>query len=275
MKKLLPIFLFAFISLTINAQDTLVGFNFGINKHANFGTDTNKLDSIYVMNDGGAPASVYMTQGVASFPDSAATAMNWDAGSDAKYWMIKVYTKGFENLTLSSKQRAGNNPKGPKNFKAQYRIGILGTWTDITGATAITLANDWSGALANVSLPTECANIDSMVYVRWIMTSNLATDNSTVQSGATSKIDDIFVKGSAITTTTTNKSIENDIYSFENTLYLKVNEKQVSFTIFDINGRILNKGLTDSKQIDISILNNGIYFINIVGTQNYFYKFVK
>lgn len=275
MKKLFAFIFLAFISLTINAQDTLIGFNFLTNYQANFGTDTNKMNSVSIENDGGVAPALSLTQGVTGTPDQAATTTNWDNGSGSKYWMIKVYTKGYENLTLSSAQRAGNNPKGPKNFKAQYRIGVLGSWTDITGATAITLANDWSGALNNISLPSECANLDSMLYVRWIMTSNLAIDNSNVQTTATAKIDDIYVKGSAVITSIDKKSERNKVYAYENKLNIDFDGEEISYSIFNINGQILDKGFTNSNQIDISYLNNGIYFINIVGTQNYFYKFAK
>ncbi len=123
---------------------------------------------------------------------NSATASNWDSGNDLKYWQIDVVTTGYNNLTISSKQRASNT--GPRDFKVQYRIGLSGLWTDIS-ASSITLADDFtSGVLTNISLPSACDN-NTQIFLRWIMISNTSVSGSAVSSVGTSRIDDIFVKG--------------------------------------------------------------------------------
>jgi hypothetical protein len=50
------------------------------------------------------------------------------------YWLVNFTTLGFQNLKFSSIQR------GSSDFKAQYRIGNAGAWTDLTTIKALT---DW------------------------------------------------------------------------------------------------------------------------------------
>ncbi len=72
----------------------------------------------------------------------AAQATQWNSGQDTKGWIIEFSSTNFTSLTLSSKQQSGGTNAGPRDFKAQYRIGAGGIWTDITGATSITVLND-------------------------------------------------------------------------------------------------------------------------------------
>jgi hypothetical protein len=125
-------------------------------------------------------------------PDKCIWANGWDGGNGTKYWVIEIATTGFHNLELSSKQRSSNT--GPRNFKAQYRIGAMGTWTDIPSAT-VTTANDFTftaGVLESVPLPVACEDQPSL-FIRWIMTSNTSVNDGTVASEGSSRIDDIYI----------------------------------------------------------------------------------
>src|SRR5690606_29820337 len=48
--------------------------------------------------------------------------------------------------------------------------------------------------LSEVALPVECDN-QTIVYLRWIMTSNTSANNGAVAGGGTSAIDDIIIAG--------------------------------------------------------------------------------
>ena len=156
--------------------------------------------------DGGIPVnssniiSVVGGVGTITYPSGAAGAgdysisgtSSWASGSGTKYWLINLSTAGYQSLTLSSKQQSSNT--GPKDFKIQYSIGSSGIWTDVPGG-AVTVANDFvSGVVTNLSLPAACEN-QSLVYLRWIMTSNIAVTGGAVASGGTSRIDEITVNG--------------------------------------------------------------------------------
>ncbi|MHC0036458.1 5'-nucleotidase C-terminal domain-containing protein [Pseudoneobacillus sp. C159] len=145
------------------------------------------------------PASLTYSGG----PQSGVTvpnASNWTA--NPSYWAVPVSTKGYENITLSSKQYSSTT--GPRDFKVQYSLDNT-TWTDVPGSTVAT-KDSWtfaSGILTDVALPSETKDKD-VVYVRWIKTSEKAASNTgDIASGGTSRIGLIEFKGTAIPTTPT------------------------------------------------------------------------
>ncbi len=168
---------------------------------ADTGTDDNK-DISEISLIGGSTFSAW-DQGSGGSGTFAPNSVNWNDGSGVKYWQIVINTEGFENLRLSSRQRSSNT--GPRDFKVQYSLdGTI--WADVLGANNITVANNFTtGVLNNVSLPVACEN-QSTLYLRWIMTSNICVragtgsnpTNDPVQSGGTSRIDDIVILGDEI-----------------------------------------------------------------------------
>ena len=87
---------------------------------------------------------------------------SWDNGLDAKYWLIDLTTTGYENLTLSSKQRSSST--GPRDFKVQYKLD--GTpWTDLPSGTVTTASDFTCGVLTNVALPS-ILNNQGKIYLR-------------------------------------------------------------------------------------------------------------
>jgi len=143
-------------------------------------------------------------------PNSVST-NGWDNGADAKYWQADVNTTGATSITVSSLQ--GSSSTGPKDFKLQYKVGSSGTWTDVTGGT-ITLttavaagsSTTW-GALTDVALPADAAN-KPLVSLRWIQTSNISVNGTTVASSGTSRISAVYVKG-IVTGTVNNYVLQN------------------------------------------------------------------
>lgn len=115
----------------------------------------------------------------------------WTA--NPSFWKVSISTKGYQNITLSSKQSGSNT--GPKDFKVQYSLDNS-TWNDVPGAT-VTVGNNWtSGVLTNVALPS-AANDKDVVYVRWLKSTDTAINGSPVASGGTSRIGEIEFKGEA------------------------------------------------------------------------------
>ncbi|MGX9984914.1 T9SS type A sorting domain-containing protein [Soonwooa purpurea] len=115
----------------------------------------------------------------------------WGSGSESKYWKISFTTLNMTNLKMSSVQRSSNT--GPRDFKVQYSLDEL-NWTDLSEGN-VTVLNDWaSGHINKISLPIACDN-KPLVYLRWIMNSNIAVNGGSVQSGGTSTIDNILVDG--------------------------------------------------------------------------------
>ncbi|MDY0279098.1 MAG: M6 family metalloprotease domain-containing protein [Salinivirgaceae bacterium] len=175
-----------------NTPEILVGWDFPNSPDdqiADIGIPSNTTRTINRESDF---ASTYSyTAGISTNCISTTT---WDNGADAKYWQIDLTTTGYENVTLSSKQRSSNT--GPRDFKVQYKID--GTeWTDLTLGT-VTVANNFtSGVLTDVALPTMLNN-QGKIYLRWIMTSNTSTNGGTTTSAGTNRMDDLIINGTSL-----------------------------------------------------------------------------
>ncbi len=181
----------AFLS-PLSAQQTIAEWNF-----------PNMVDDALV--DISAPVNTgatISTQGGTSalgFGNAGATtrcanASGWNGGLNTKWWEITISTTGYNNLEISSKQYSSLT--GPRDFKIQYRIGA-GVWTDLPGATNIILAvNFTSGVVTSVPLPVSCNN-QTAVSLRWIMTSNISVNGSSVGASGNSRIDDINISWNA------------------------------------------------------------------------------
>lgn len=162
-------------------------------------TPDNSLKEITVQREsscGNAQTAIYTSFGSLGNPDKCASATNWSSGNNCKYWQIEVNTTGHNSILLSSKQRSSGT--GPRDFKVQYKIGVSGTWTDITGGGITVADNFTTGVLNNLALPASCNNVSSL-FIRWIMTSNSGV-SSTLGDGGTSRIDDILITGVASST---------------------------------------------------------------------------
>jgi 2',3'-cyclic-nucleotide 2'-phosphodiesterase (5'-nucleotidase family) len=166
------------------------------------------------------------------------------------YWTVSLSTKGYENITLSSKQYSSNT--GPRDFKVQYSLDNT-TWVDVPGATATVAANWTSGVLSNVALPSEANNLD-LVYVRWIKTSETGANGSPLASTGTSRIGEIEFNATAIQTTTEPQPDPNAIPG-QGTLLL--DEAPLANTTFSLYET------TSNQWYDFTSNENGVYTHNL------------
>jgi len=264
-KNLLFISIFFVSLMSFAQQDTIVGWTFPSSELsdtvANIKNDENS--NSFINTDGGVSA-ITMKNGATT---KAAQATNWDNGADAKSWLIRFSTAGFTNIQLSSKQTAGDANPGPKNFRAEFKVGDSGTWTIF--ASDIVVQNDWaSGVLENVILPEDCNN-QNLVYVRWIMTDNLDIYGADVLSTGTAKIDDIIITGNSITEVKENANLQVSVYPNPCTEILIIeSENEISeVAIFDYFGRLIqkNKIMGNLIKIDVSNFQEGSYIIVVDG----------
>ncbi|MBU3681558.1 MAG: hypothetical protein FGM16_06435, partial [Flavobacterium sp.] len=173
---------------TLGAAENLVGWTFpvsGATLTADVANSNNSGKAISISN-----GTIISSSG-ASGTDFSASTTAWTTAN--KFWEISVNTIGYKNIKVSSQQIASNT--GPRDFKIQYKIGAGGTYTDVTGGTVL-LANNWTSAVVNnLALPAACDN-QSAVFVRWIPTSTTAVNGSAIAAAGTSRIDNIYIKGS-------------------------------------------------------------------------------
>ena len=210
---LLAIFVLA--TYFVKAQDTIAAWTFPTGTSADLKPDIGIPQDTAMMITSVGTSAINYKNGLTSF---AAQATGWDNGANTKYWQVEINTKTYQNLKLSSMQQSGGSYPGPRDYKVQYKLGKVGTWTDIPG-TAIVTANNWtSSALSNVDIPVACNNQDS-VYLRWLVT-NPASTTLYTNCAIKSEYEIVSIDGKTLKTGTINKMINvsdlrKGIYLFE------------------------------------------------------------
>jgi hypothetical protein len=178
------------LSIPSKSQTILVMWNFeDENQFADAGIATNAGREI-TTNTTGAINYYQGSSGAGSF---SIHSTKWNNGQDQKYWQINLSTEGYKGLNLSSKQRSSD--RGPRDFKLQYSLDDQ-TWVD-AGIEILVENNFSTGVLNNILLPSAC-NSQSILYIRWLVSSNVDVVETIIDPSGTSRIDDIIVTGSLI-----------------------------------------------------------------------------
>ncbi|OAB43020.1 licheninase [Paenibacillus glacialis] len=124
----------------------------------------------------------------------------WDDGQDKKYWLATVSTATYEDITLSSEQNSSGS--GPNDFKVQISTDRT-TWTDVPNGT-VQMNTSSSYNCSNDScklnkLPLPNADDKELLYIRWLVNSNKATNSKDnpdgIGGGGSSRIRNISVEG--------------------------------------------------------------------------------
>ncbi len=263
-KLLLISALMLFISQTSFAQDTIAAWTFPTGTATDVNPDHHNTANatMAITTQGGTGIIDFSKNG---FTTKSAQTTGWDGGTNLKYWQVEVNTTNYNNLKLYSKQTAGGSFPGPRDWKAQYKIGIAGSWADIPGTTLVN-ANNWTSAvIANVSIPM-AANNQSSVFVRWMMISDTSiVPPGLVISTGTTKIDDIYILGSVITSVYETAAKLLSVYPNPNTgsFTIASNQNITSVSVYNILGKevYFNQNPAMKQMIDLSGIQKGVYFI--------------
>ncbi|MDD3636594.1 MAG: hypothetical protein RBR84_01805 [Bacteroidales bacterium] len=207
--------------------------------------EANEFNQDAYLSTMGGTGAIEMKNGETS---KAAQCNGWDNGNDTKAWYIQISTEGHKNITVSSKQQSGNNDPGPTDFKLQYRTVTIRDWVDIENAD-ITVLNDWtSSALFEIPLPEACEN-QEVLFIRWVLTSNLDINGvELVESGKT-KIDDIEIKGEVYTSLDqigAEKSPVKIHYTADNQINFNSSILIKNVIQYDLSGKMLNEKMLSS-----------------------------
>lgn len=186
------------IALAFAQEEMVAGWTFpGNSLAADTGIAINLSQEFLTM---GETSPIELKNG---YTTKAAQASGWNDGMNTKAWVITLSTKGYVNLTLSSRQQSGGTDPGPEFFKLQYSIDGGAVWENIPGGE-ITVQNDWETSNVDLlELPEACNDLDAL-KVRWLMTSNEASGaGGLVQENGKSKIDEVFIRGEMINSVAT------------------------------------------------------------------------
>jgi len=203
--------------------------------------------------------------------DKSAKVVGLNDGADSVAWTVKFKTTGYQNIKLSSKQTAGGNNPGPRDFKAQYKLSDTSTWVDITNGTVL-CANNWtSGVLSNVDLPAACNNSTNNVSIRFLQTSNTDINGGTVAATGISKIDNIVITGEAITGIDSYNNNNLNIYPNPNkgSFIIENNGDIKQIRIFNILGKniYINESVIEGS-INFNAFEAGVYFVQVTLKDN-------
>jgi len=241
------------------AQDTIVQWTFPTESGlADGGTiEANLLQPIQAE---GGTSDIQFKNGATT---KAAQVTEWNDGAFAKKWKVEFETTGYQNIRLSSKITSGGQNPGPRDFMVQYKVD--GDWTDVEGSEFQT-ANDWTtGALTDFLLPAACDN-QTLIKIRWIMTSDTATNGELVLPEGISKIDDIFFTGDLINDVEEETMLQR-VKVFPNPANDFINiatETRSSVTLFDITGKVLIiNEVVGQQKWDVSGLESGYYLLRV------------
>lgn len=135
-------------------------------------------------------------------PGSVAQTSNWDSGTTGGYksWQTSSFsTIGYHSIKVGAVQYSSAST-GPRDFVLEYKIGNLGTWTNVEDYTVTNIATN-----RNYFLPQACSN-ESNVSVRWRARSYTSLTNGTVNPAAKNFIKTVSVNGLSPVTPVTQAS---------------------------------------------------------------------
>jgi hypothetical protein len=122
----------------------------------------------------------------------AVNSTGWkDGGDGSKFWFTAISTSGFNSIELSSSHYGSGT--GPRDFAVGHSNDGM-QWEPVDGGN-ITVATNWtSGRVLKLPLPPAAGNSE-VLYLRWVMTSDMSISGGDISSTGTSRIDDVLVTG--------------------------------------------------------------------------------
>ncbi|MGE4488967.1 MAG: putative Ig domain-containing protein [Kiritimatiellales bacterium] len=218
-------------------NSTLVSWNFNDGDQvADSGTAANSFQTVVRVPE---PSSY-------TYTGNSLSCSGWNGGSGTKYWETSFATTDHTDIKVSSVQTASST--GPADFKLQYKVSAGGTYTDVP-YSSVHVPDGGNGVLTRILLPNTCNN-QSTVFLRWIMTSDIAANGDTVGSSGAGRIDDIVIVGTAHSQPPVLESIgsqsvfENQTLSFTVTASDPVDNDPVTLSATDLpTGAVFTNGV--------------------------------
>ncbi len=200
-------------------QDTLLTFQFKVANDSSqtFGNTFN-IDNIISREPSYNQLFTYPV-GLGGAGDYHLSSNNWVNGADsAKGYYISFSTIGYGNIYISSRMKSSNT--GPRYFKFQYKVGATGIWADVFADTIKVSYISWAtGGVYYKVLPADCNN-KPLVFLRWVMISNLSATDGTIDIAGTCGIDNIFI---------TSKFLEGSALLDINRIKARINTGGINF----------------------------------------------
>jgi hypothetical protein len=190
-----------FENLTISAGSSMTNFSNGrsiTNIVPEFGSGTASASHPGSPQFGGGTWSTAAGNGSAKSLTSSGWTNN-PAATSGDYYQFAVNTTGFTNIAITFD--SVGSASGPKDFIVKYSTDGI-TFTQFGSAYAVLSSPSWSSGAAqtgetytyDLSSITSLANA-SIVYLRLVVNSSTAINNSPIGTAGTSRIDNFLVTG--------------------------------------------------------------------------------
>jgi hypothetical protein len=262
----------------LKAQDTLVGWTFpdgSKNAIANIGNELN-LNGMFIEAakiDELPFSSMYFSGN--GYSSKSAASISWDSAKDLKCWKFSCDATGYMILHIFARVSSDSANPGPRDFKIQYRMGCCSPiWKDVPWTAPFKVSTDWTtGWVNNVAIPNDA---DSMAgfQVRFVCTSDTATDGSILKPSSKSMIDEVYVTGTKMTSIN-NMNAATGIHIYPNPasdiIHISSGKNILEYRLCDLSGKSVMTGKINqtSFSINSSDLVPGLYFIDLYQKDNY------
>ncbi|GMV77094.1 MAG: hypothetical protein AMXMBFR79_02300 [Chitinophagaceae bacterium] len=138
--------------------------------------------------------------------NGSAESFSSDRWASGDYYQFKTSSYGYQNITLSFDQTGSNT--GPRDFKIQYSTDGS-TFTDLSGGSYQLTNDSWSSSGDPKSASSRSFDLSSVtalnnqanIYIRLTVSSSTAIDGGSIATTGTGRVDNVTIKGAAITFT--------------------------------------------------------------------------
>jgi hypothetical protein len=267
---------------TVKAQDTLVGWTFpegSKNSIANIGNELNK-NGMFIEADSinEIPFVTAISFAFNGYFTKSASAVLWDHAKDLKCWKFSCDATGYKNLKIYARVSSDSVNPGPRDFKIMYRMGCCSPiWHDVPATIPFTVSTDWTtGFINGVTMP-EDADSMSGFQVRFVCTSDTATDGTILKTTSRSLIDEVYVIGTRITSINERK-VDFGIEIFPNPasdiIQIRSLKNITDYRLLDLSGKLIKSDQVNTSSFNLfcSELKQGCYFIDLNFQGNYHFN---
>ncbi|MCC6634683.1 MAG: T9SS type A sorting domain-containing protein, partial [Chitinophagaceae bacterium] len=138
--------------------------------------------------------------------NGSAESFSSDRWASGDYYQFKTSSYGYQNITIDFDQTGSNT--GPRDFKIQYSTDGS-TFTDLSGGSYQLTADSWSSSGDPKSASSRTFDLSSVtalnnqanIYIRLTVSSSTAIDGGSIATTGTGRVDNVTIKGAAITFT--------------------------------------------------------------------------
>lgn len=251
-------------------QDTIVGWTFPGGQSlplSNYGNENN-IGVMYF-----EAANSYETSfGSISllkpgFTTLSASVNGWDTAVLRRAWKFSVDATNYKLMKIYARISSDSTHPGPRDFKIQVMNGCCDpVWKDIPGII-VKAGKEWnSGYINAVQIPSTSDNMPGL-KVRFLITSDTATDGTLLKHDGISLIDDIFITGEWFSGIENLQKAATAIYykSSASAIFVSSQNRILDISIRELTGKLVYQQSQPASELNIPMntFKKGLYLVSV------------